>query len=283
MQAWSCFRAKLVRSIAVAVAVGSLIQPSLAQQLDIRSTEAYGNWAYSVLNTPPAGVGFMVMAEADILERANQVRGRAGLARVNGSAELQAVARVHAIDMMQRGFFNHVNPEGRGPADRVAIIDRSFIGTTGENIATIGGSITRDEISLASQFHNNWMSSDGHRQNILRGDWTALGVGVAYRDGKVVAVQVFGNEKARLAQPAPIRVGRGEGFDLRARGPGAPAQLFDLWDPVRMISAGRPEQIGNGLVRGAFAVASGVYNIRFYFAEGAGRFEIFNGPQILVQ
>ncbi len=263
--------------------VVSLTLPALAQLPDIRSLESYGNWAYQVLAQPPTGIGFMANAEADILAQTNQTRAQSGLTSVIGSAQLQAVARVHAIDMLERGFFNHVNPEGRGPADRVGILDRSFIGTTGENIASKSGFFERDEAGLARQFHNNWMGSEGHRQNILRGNWTALGVGVAYRDGAVVAVQVFGNEKARLEQPAPISVRRGEGLDLRARGGNATPQLFDLWDPVRMRTVGRPMQIGSGLIDGALAVAAGTYSVRFYFAEGAGRFQIFTGPRLIVR
>jgi uncharacterized protein YkwD len=36
------------------------------------------------------------------------------------SPELTCSARLHAMDMAQRGFFNQTNPDGVGPADRMA-------------------------------------------------------------------------------------------------------------------------------------------------------------------
>jgi uncharacterized protein YkwD len=247
--------------------------------VDLVSASAYGNWAFGVLSTPPPGLGFLALTETALLVRLNDVRVQFGLSRINGSNELQKVARAHAVDMIERGFFDHVNPEGRGPGDRVGIIDRQFVGTTGENIARMGGSISKNENPLAAQFHQNWMESEGHRENILTEDWSAVGIGVAYREGNVVAVQLFGNEMVRLLRPAPTLVRRGQRLDLASAGIGAPAQLFDLWDPVRMVAIGRPLQISSGTI----GAPVGTYNLRFYFPEGFTGFRIFNGPLLSVQ
>ncbi len=39
---------------------------------------------------------------------------------------------------------------------------------------------------------NSWMKSDGHRANILRGDYTEIGIAAAASDeGEVFAIQIF--------------------------------------------------------------------------------------------
>ena len=281
---WAGTLAVLAASALLAAATG----PSGAQTLSaagsarVLSAESYGAWAAQLLAAPPAGLGFLVAAEDELLARANRARAEAGLGSLQGSAELRSIARVHAADMIQRGFFDHINPDGRGPGDRVAILSRTFIGTSGENIAQRSGTIDANAISLARHFHGNWMTSSGHRRNILGGDWTSLGIGVAiagHPTGRIaVAVQVFANERGRLDRPAPLRVPRGARLDLVARGVGGPARLFDLWDPRREIAVAGPNELAGGTVE----VPPGTYALRFYFGQD-NFFQIFSGPQISVE
>lgn len=90
--------------------------------------------------------------------------------------------------MASQGFFSHTDRLGRGPAERVEIFDREhrfvFIG---ENIAAGYGS--------PREACQGWMKSKGHRENILREGFTAIGAGFA-RGGPFdrYYVQVFGGE-----------------------------------------------------------------------------------------
>ncbi len=73
------------------------------------------------------------------------------------NAELTVAARDHALDMAQRGFFDHVNPDGEDPTDRA--VRAGYAGVAGENIAA-----GQDSISIA---HAAWLDSLGHRRNVL--------------------------------------------------------------------------------------------------------------------
>ncbi len=82
---------------------------------------------------------------------------------------IAAVAQAHSEDMVARGFFDHTNPDGATPFDRLAdagIVYRS----AAENIAA--GQATGERV-LAS-----WLSSSGHRANIENCSLTQHGVGL---------------------------------------------------------------------------------------------------------
>lgn len=115
--------------------------------------------------------------EQEILEIVNQVRAEG--ATCGGQSmppvgplmmdpELQCAARMHSLDMAERDFFDHDNPDGDGPNDRMRAAGYMGRGW-GENIA--GGSRT------AEGTMDQWMNSAGHCRNIMSGDYTLIGVG----------------------------------------------------------------------------------------------------------
>jgi uncharacterized protein YkwD len=81
---------------------------------------------------------------------------------------LQRAARRHSLDMVDRMFFSHVNPDGDDPLDR---IERTgYEGRTwGENIAA--GSTSPEAVMEL------WMGSEGHCANIMSSDFEEIGVG----------------------------------------------------------------------------------------------------------
>lgn len=70
---------------------------------------------------------------------------------------LTLAARAHSLDMAERDFFDHVNPDGDDPTDRAH--NAGYTGSAGENIAA--GQETID------QAHREWVASVGHRKNIF--------------------------------------------------------------------------------------------------------------------
>jgi len=131
--------------------------------------------------------------ERGIVECANRNRRSRGLKPLQASSVLSAAARLHARNMARRGFFDHTDPQGRGPAERVAIFDhkQQFI-YIGENIAA--------GYRSAKGTCRGWMRSPGHRANILGRGYTSIGAGFA-RGGPYgrYYVQVF----ARCVAPKP--------------------------------------------------------------------------------
>lgn len=70
---------------------------------------------------------------------------------------LTLAARLHAQDMATRGFFSHVNPDGKDPTQRAE--DQGYSVSAGENIAAGYSSI--------DLVHKAWLESLGHRKNVL--------------------------------------------------------------------------------------------------------------------
>lgn len=75
--------------------------------------------------------------------------------------------------MIDRNFFDHTNPDGESPFDRMTDAGIRW-SMAAENIA--GGQRTPEAVVTA------WMNSEGHRANIL-GDCEELGVGLALGGG----------------------------------------------------------------------------------------------------
>lgn len=117
--------------------------------------------------------------EEQVLEVVNQVRAEGADCGSKGSFGaagpltmhplLRCAARLHSKDMVVRNFFNHVNPDGEDPWDRIAKTGYGGYQTAGENIA--GGSGT------AAGVMDQWMNSDGHCANIMNPAFNQIGVG----------------------------------------------------------------------------------------------------------
>jgi len=131
-----------------------------------------------------------VAIERAIRGCANRNRRAAGLPPLRASGVLGKAARLHARNMAVEGFFDHTDPRGRGPAERVAIFDRENAFTfIGENIAA--------GYPSAGVACRGWMNSSGHRANILGTQYTTIGAGFA-RGGPYgrYYVQVFGRSSS---------------------------------------------------------------------------------------
>lgn len=139
----------------------------------------------ATLALPSCAEGRSVTSIERLIRRcANIHRLAAGVRPLSTSPVLSRAARLHARNMVRWRFFDHVDPLGRGPTERVALFDAAgvFPGA-GENIAAGYGSV--------ATACGGWMRSPGHRENIL-GGYTHVGGGYARggRWGKYY-VQVF--------------------------------------------------------------------------------------------
>ncbi len=151
--------------------------------------------------------------EARVAELVNAERARAGLPLLATDPKLADIARRHSADMATRKFFDHVSPDGKDPERRgldAGYPCRRSHGSyvthgLGENIfqsavfssVTFGSAGVRsyqwmsvDEI--ARQVVEGWMSSEGHRENVLKRGFERQGIGVAITaGGKVYVTQDF--------------------------------------------------------------------------------------------
>jgi hypothetical protein len=106
----------------------------------------------------------------------NEQRAGAGLAPLREEPRLELAAQRYSGDMVQRRFFEHIDPGGLDPHDRILMAGYPAENAwTGENLAYGTG----PEGSPA-EIVDHWMHSPGHKENILRGAFTEIGIGVEF-------------------------------------------------------------------------------------------------------
>lgn len=107
---------------------------------------------------------------SEVIALTNAERAAARLAPLAQDPRLAAAAQAHSDDMVARDFYSHTGPEGHQPWDRARAAGATHRGI-GENIAC--GQRSPAEVV------RGWMDSPGHRANILKPDFTHIGVGHA--------------------------------------------------------------------------------------------------------
>ena len=125
---------------------------------------------------------FLSMQEQIAWNLLNQDRLNAGLQALPLDAELSRIARLKSRDMHENNYFAHTSPTYGSAANMLKTFGYAFSGV-GENIAHHA---TVDKSQAA------FMSSQGHKQNILGSQWSKVGIGVWVDDqGFVYVTQLF--------------------------------------------------------------------------------------------
>ena len=133
----------------------------------------------------------IVTLRAQALDLANASRAEEGLAELRRSDVLDEAAQAHADAMLEEGFYDHVSPEGETPFDRFLAAGGSRWAVSGENIARCEGCETPPGAERVASFHEGWMESPEHRENILSSGFTRFGFGIAGEGAETYAVQTF--------------------------------------------------------------------------------------------
>ncbi|MEU1303175.1 CAP domain-containing protein [Streptomyces shenzhenensis] len=142
----------------------ALTHAGIAYTLGPRTGDTYWTAVWARPLTPEE----LARSRADVVELTNRERGRARLAPLAVDPLLTAAAQAHSADMVARDFYSHTSPEGSQPWDRAA--------AAGSRRRTIGENIACGQRS-AAEVVEGWMNSPGHRANILKPDFTHIGVG----------------------------------------------------------------------------------------------------------
>jgi hypothetical protein len=125
--------------------------------------------------------------ELEVLQRTNQVRQERGLRPLQWDALAYKAALGHAQDMQERNFFAHQNPDGLGAAERMRAVGVLEV-MVGENLASFEG---YPDPEIPQRALSGWMSSPGHRANLLKPEFTHLGVALVRQGRRVMVVQNF--------------------------------------------------------------------------------------------
>ena len=108
------------------------------------------------------------VAERQLLDLVNEERAQRGIGVLVADERLVSVARSHSEEMFKPKYFSHDSPVSGSPFDRLKAAGITY-SRAGENLAYA------QSISVA---HRALMDSPGHRENILRPEFTRIGIGV---------------------------------------------------------------------------------------------------------
>ncbi|MGH2968362.1 MAG: CAP domain-containing protein [Solirubrobacteraceae bacterium] len=113
---------------------------------------------------------------AAILCLHNEIRAERGLPALRENARLRRAAVGHSRDMVGSRFFEHTTPAGVTMAQRIMAAryaSRDAGWSLGENLAWGTGSLATPRSIVRA-----WMSSPGHRANIVKRAYREIGIGV---------------------------------------------------------------------------------------------------------
>jgi hypothetical protein len=180
-------------------------QPAGQDAIGIQSVGTNGSDAPGFVITP-AGADDVSLLEQLALERINRARLRPGLEAAAAGIAInegltppatlsvlpkQAVAMnpilrqtavSHSRDMLNRNYFDHNDPGGSSPFDRMRLAGFAFV-TAGENLAWRGTTATLDPVNTVEMQHDDLfidavVPGRGHRLVMLDARFREVGIGI---------------------------------------------------------------------------------------------------------
>ena len=140
---------------------------------------------------------------AVVVDLTNETRGDVALGSLTRNTTLDRAAQLKAEHMARNSYFAHYAPDGTSPWYWFDTAGYNYI-HAGENLAV--------HFTDSDEVVDAWMNSPSHRENILNGNYTEIGVGTAKGEYQgyetVFVVQLFGTPvksagTLALAKPTP--------------------------------------------------------------------------------
>lgn len=181
-----------------------------------------------------------------------RVENQAGRLALN--PVLSEAARMKAEDMATKAYFAHISPDGVEPWYWFRKAGYQYR-AAGENLAV--------NYTDSDALHNAWMDSPGHRANILRPQFTEIGIGTAVGTYKgkpaLFVVQMFG---------APLHNAQATETAQRPT-PGSNIAARTLL-PTAALASGEASAIGSQFWQLALASPLAIANMLFVLIIGLG-------------
>ncbi len=208
------FHPYAIRVPALAVATGCLLVVQVASYVDGQTGDTLGI-AQNI-------------TEQELVEQTNQQRQNAGLRPLQENAQLSAAARDKAEHMLQQGYWDHYGPDGTTPW--------SFIKEHGYEYQYAGENLAKG-FQTSNGVTAGWLSSPGHRDNLLDGGYQHIGIGTAdgYLDGEqtTVVVAMYGTTRLQSGVTT-VRGGSNNGMVLPA------TQTYTPTEPLSVVQTMPP-------------------------------------------
>lgn len=154
--------------------------------------------------------------ETELYQRTNTLRQAQQLPPLQPLEILSTIARAHSKDMADRRFFEHINPEGLAPHERLmAGLPNAVNMYSGENLAQHSQD-NLDTSALATELMRLWIASPEHLAQLTAPDFRHLGVGIFQDEaaGILYATQTFATLVAQLTETPPEIVAVNTPFSL---------------------------------------------------------------------
>lgn len=244
--------------------------PALAQSASVAPAGWLAYEARLRARLADAGGGtFQPSTERELLALTNAVRADAGVAACDWCDQLSLTARAHAADLVQRGYVEHLSPEGFDPTHRVGLLARRMIGSASENIAYRRAA----EPASAADLMGIWRKSPPHWTNLLRPSHAKIGFGSVIKGERTYTVGLYARPDGELGAPLPFRL-RGEADLSRALVEASPRiESFALADPMDDEARLAKSETAAGR-----RLAPGVYQLRPRRRLDERRYEVLWGP-----
>lgn len=140
------------------------------------------------------------LTQEAVIQQLNPIREDGGFLGLRVNSKLAQAAQMKAEDMINRGYFSHVGPDGEEPWSWFERIGYDYA-AAGENLAV--------NFFDSKTLIDAWLASPTHAKNLLNGYFTDVGVGIARgeMEGKgdsTIVVMFLGREIAPEIQPAVV-------------------------------------------------------------------------------
>lgn len=152
---------------------------------------------------PQVGVSILGYAAnippAEVINLTNIKRQEVGVGKLEVSPLLEQAARNKGLHMLENDYWAHIAPDGTEPW--------AFFINSGYKYKYAGENLARDFANPSSAV-DAWMASPSHRDNLLSGKYTQIGVAVVEGDmngvDTTIIVQLFGTPVGDLSTGVPI-------------------------------------------------------------------------------
>lgn len=135
----------------------------------------------------------------EVIRLTNVKRAEAGIGALNYNSLLTQAARLKGQDMLAKGYWAHVAPDGTQPW--------FFFANVGYKYKYAGENLARD-FSNPTDAVNAWMASPSHRENLLSNRYTDIGVAVVEGNlggvNTTIIVQLFGSPLGNVSEQVPV-------------------------------------------------------------------------------
>jgi len=147
-------------------------------------------------NSSFAQVAGEAQLEQQMLDLVNKERAKEGLAPLEMDAKLVELARLKSQDMIDKNYFSHTSPTYGDPFQMMKDFGVEYL-MAGENLA--------GNFSLTGA-HEALMNSPGHRANILKPEFTHIGIGVV-KGGPygMMITQMFIKARGEVTSAKPVQ------------------------------------------------------------------------------